>query len=135
MQLPREPTPLQQMLALICAVALLFPEVGHAFAHHHAMEHRFNPTDHQLPDHGDSTVGLQSVADNHGHSDHPHLDLTATAGTRQVWIYNAVFVRVAVLLLYDLRDERPQPISHPTGLSPGSWVHGPPPPSRAPPLV
>jgi hypothetical protein len=124
------------LLAPIMVAALLFPEVGHGFAHRHAAEHR--PT--HVADHHHSGGGHRDIADSiapddHGHADHPHLDIVANPSARQMLGDVAVVVRVAAVLLADLRETRPVTPVEPTGLSPGDRTHGPPPPSRAPPQV
>jgi hypothetical protein len=123
------------LIPLAMTAALLFPEVGHGFAHHHAAEHRMMRMAEDHYDDTHSASGHAVVAEDHEHSDHPHLELVASPATKPLLGYTAVVVRVASVVLSDLRHERPLTPVSPTGLSPGDWTHGPPPPSRAPPRV
>jgi hypothetical protein len=123
------------LLGLIMAAALLFPEVGHGFAHRHAAEHRLAVThDHHLGNGHADSVGTV-VANEHGHADHPHLDTVASPSAKPILGDVAAVVRVAAVLLADLRDAGPVTPVERTGISPGGNTHGPPPPSRAPPQV
>ena len=115
---------MRPLLALLTGVALLFPEVGHGLAHHHAAEHR---GDGQSASHG-------VLPDEHGHGEHPHLAMVASPPAKPLFQYAAVVVRVATLILDDIvLVERPRMPVESAGLSPGNLPHGPPPPPALPP--
>jgi hypothetical protein len=123
------------LMALAMTAALLLPEAGHSFAHHHAAEHStMRVAEHH---HGvRADVGAdEAVLENHRHSDHPHLDLLAGPPSKPPLVCAALVIRVAALLLPDLDDSPPLTPPEATGLSPGDLTHGPPSPSRAPPQV
>jgi len=118
------------LLALVMALALPLPEVGHGLAHHHAAEHHGpSHTGH----HG-GAAGDLLLADEQAVGRHPHLDLVATPPAKPL-LAHASALRVVALLLPEIGEERPLPPTFTTGLSPGRRDHGPPPPSRAPPQV
>ena len=117
--------PVRLLLALVTGAALLFPEVGHSLAHHHAAEHGAVS---DIPGHA-------VLPQEHGHTDHPHLDMVASPQAKPLFQYAAIVVRVATLVFDDPVIERPLAPVEPAGLSPGNLLHGPPPPSRAPPQV
>jgi hypothetical protein len=121
--------------AVAMIAALLLPEAGHGFAHHHAAEHHVLRVDEHHNGGLHDVAGDEAVSENHRHSDHPHVELLAGPPSRPPLVYPAIVVRVAALLLSHLDDLRPLIPLEATGLSPGNWSHGPPPPSRAPPQV
>ena len=126
------------VLALVLGVALVVPEVSHTLEHRYeaAQAHGRGLADHDDGQHHDPAPGPAEagLADGHSHGDHPHFDLVATQPVRPLLAY-AVVVQAVVLLLQDCTVERPLPPACTTGLSPGRLDHGPPSPSRAPPLV
>jgi hypothetical protein len=126
----RRPNVLDFLLGLLLGLGLLVPEVGHSLAHYHAAAHHGDPalTLHQ---HGAAGIGL---TDAHHGGDHPHLELVATPSSK-LSLAHAVVVQSVVLALHALGEEHPLPPAVITGRPPGEREHGPPPPSRAPPLV
>ena len=126
----RGPTVPAVLLAFLTGVGLLLPEVGHSLAHYHAADHHSGP--HSAPHHHDST-SLELIGEHHG-GDHPHLDLLATPSAKTSLVHTAI-VQVCVLAL-DAADQE-SALPPPTAVAPplAGRGHGPPPPSRAPPLV
>ncbi len=118
------------LLAFLVGVGLLLPEVSHSLAHHHSAEHH-GASQSAAHHHGFSGIGL--IGERHG-GDHPHLDLLAAASAKTS-LAHAAMVQVFVLLL-PARDElRPLPLATVPGPPLEGRDHGPPPPSRAPPLI
>jgi hypothetical protein len=118
------------LLALLLGLSLLVPEVGHSLAHYHAADHH-TTSDLSLHHHGAAGMGL---TDSHHDGDHPHLELVATLSGKPSLVH-AVVVQSVVLSLHAVGEEHVLPPALTTGRPPGGREHGPPPPSRAPPLV
>jgi hypothetical protein len=125
MRLPPRWRPVRLLLALVAGVALLFPEVAHGLAHHHAAEHRAHG---QAPGH-------DVLPQEPGHGEHPHLSVIASPPVKPLFQVAAVVIRVLALVLDQPGVERRLAPAVTAGLSPGNLFHGPPPPSRAPPQV
>lgn len=117
------------LLTLVFGLALLLSGVGHSLAHSHAAEHHHSET---APQQHDGSYGTLT-GEHHGDG-HSHLDLVATPSPRPS-LAHAVVVPAVVLALDALGEERPLPPAATAGLPPGNRNDGPPPPSRAPPLV
>lgn len=130
----RSPGIARLVIALITGLALLLPEVSHSLAHHHAAEHRSMHSGVGHYGEAGADAGDFAATSKQGHAEHPHFDVVATQPTKPL-LAQAVVVRVAALLLNDLREERPLPPVRANDLLPGEYTHGPPPPSRAPPQV
>jgi hypothetical protein len=118
------------VLGLFLGLGLLVPEVGHSLAHYHAADHHTEPT-LALGQHG--AAGIELTDAHHG-GDHPHLELVATPSSKPSLIH-ALVMRSVALALHVPGEEQPLPPAVITGRPPGDREHGPPPPSRAPPLV
>jgi len=118
------------LLALLLGLGLLLPEVAHSLAHHHAAEHHAasaaEPHSHDLPG--------AALTDDHHAGDHPHVELLATLSAKPS-LAHAVVVQAVALALDALPEERPLAPAVAAQPPPDGRNHGPPPPSRAPPLI
>jgi hypothetical protein len=118
------------LMCLLLSLALLLPEAGHAYAHHHAAEH--HGSDQVTAHHRTGTSAVVSTGGD-GNANHPHLNLLATPSAKPSLAYPMIG-RVVALLLEDLVEHPLPPIFVPR--VPPVWrANGPPPPSRAPPQV
>ena len=127
------------ILGLVLGVAVLLPEIGHSLAHRDAALHTAPDAvlagdDHH---HGAEVVagpgeGMVS-AGRHAVEVHPHFDLRQTAPSKtSLSLFLAV--QYVVDLILDPVDHQPA-IPFRQGHFAMAWRnHGPPPPSRAPPL-
>ncbi len=127
------------LLGLVLGFALLLPEIGHSLAHRHdaahAAPHAMATTDH---DHGESATAAHAPiiagwADSHSAGGHPHFDLRPTPPPK---VPSGVLLAVRIVVELQLDIAAPPPPSlpvHDQVVLAGRY-HGPPPPSRAPPL-
>ena len=134
MQFLRTPGLPRLIVTLVAAFALLFPELGHSLAHRHATEHEADAGHYgrvaiQLP------IVNSLAAGDHEHGVHPHLDTLAPPTTKQLLTGKAVIAAIVPPLPWDVIEARLASDVMPGGRPPGSWAHGPPPPSRAPPTI
>lgn len=132
MRRPRSISAPRLILALLLGLSLLAPEAVHSFVHHHAAEHHGDAQQ----DGGVSAAPHEPVAASdyqHG-DDHPHLQLAAAPSTK-LSLGQAMVAQAVLLAIQPLDAQRPLLPPAPPGVLPGAWDHGPPPPSRAPPLV
>jgi hypothetical protein len=126
----RLPAPI---LGLLFGFALLGPELGHTRAHreHAPQAIVYSPHDHAVaePEHAHADV---QVGDFHATDAHAHFDLRSSPSSKPSLTLVAA-VWTAVHLRLDLWDP---PSFPPTSNVVILWdrYHGPPPPSRAPPL-
>jgi hypothetical protein len=118
------------LLALVLGIGLLLPEVAHSLAHHDAAYHHGAP--HSAPHHDDH-ASPELAGEHHG-GDHLHLELVAVPSGKPS-LFHAAILRAVVLSLHVVGEERRVPSPLTGGQPPGRQDHGPPPPSRAPPLV
>ena len=132
MRRPRSVSAPRLILALLLGLSLLAPEPVHGFVHHHASEHHGDTQRHG----GVSTPPDQLVAaPDHQHgTDHPHLQLAAVPSAK-LSLGQAMVAQVVPFAIHPPNDEPPPLPPAPHGVLPGAWDHGPPPPSRAPPLI
>lgn len=118
-------------LTLLMAVGTLLPEVSHSFAHRHGgvhAEHAAASDVHPAP--GERTA----VSGDHPHDGHDHLALSPPLPGKSPLAYAVATEAMVRLLPYaDTARRTPAAAVH-TRASPES-NHGPPPPTRAPPLV
>ena len=120
------------LLSLIVGCSVLIPEIGHAAVHRHGTQHRLADVAHE---HDAGTVHAQSgaeLADGQGADTHTHIDLRTTSPAKQSLAYLANARTLGVLVLGG-QAPRPVPIAREPLVVAGRR-HGPPPPSRAPPL-
>lgn len=119
------------LLTLLMTFGALGPEAGHSLAHRQAGGH----PDHDLAGHADldPTTGV-GLTDGHSADDHPHFELAARLPGKSTLAFAVVVQPVS----------RPLPIADgglrvPTAIDqsppPRDHRHGPPPPTRAPPLA
>lgn len=117
------------LLGPVLAFAVLLPEIGHSLAHRDAAfrHHHGAVTRAALP-HRDV-----ASEDEHLAGVHPHFDLRPTPPTRSSL---ALFLaaRTVVELIVDVAEPRRARLVPQAHLVLGGRNHGPPPPSRAPPL-
>ena len=114
----------------LLGLALFLPGVGHSLAHHEVAEH------HQVPGtapHQHDASHATLTGEHHGDA-HLHLDLVAAPSAKPP-VPHAVVASSPVLALDPPGEERPLPPAVTDGRPPGGRDHGPPSPSRAPPLV
>lgn len=128
------------ILGLVLGFAVLLPEIGHSMAHRTAALHVAPHATHDVNDHHHGAAADAA----HGHRDtmaagphtarvHPHFDLRPAApGKASPSLLLAAHTVVELILdSADPRSPIPVPPDRPV-LS--GRNHGPPPPSRAPPL-
>ena len=118
------------LFAYLLGLGLLLPEVGHSLAHSHASEHR-DSYDSAPLHHGSSEIGF--LGEPQG-GDHPHVDLLATTPAK-ISLTMVAMVQVFILAFPAADGNRRLPVSAVAGFPLGGREHGPPPPSRAPPLI
>jgi hypothetical protein len=119
-------------LALMLAVAFVLPEVGHTHAHRHLAEHESEAAHHEAPT---ATPGSGlALGDHHDDEQHEHLSLVATPTAKALVLGDPTITTLA-LPHYHFRTARIPALVVTSSLPPGLLEHGPPPPSRAPPLV
>jgi hypothetical protein len=120
------------LLALLLAVAFLLPEAGHSHAHQQ-LAHHDSETAHAEafanPAHDDLVFSSHHDAD-----EHEHLSLVATPTAKPLVLAEAT-ASPFELPRPELRWSRVVRTGFASSLPPGLLEHGPPPPSRAPPLV
>jgi hypothetical protein len=120
------------ILALIVGVAFVFPEVGHSHAHRHQATHESGAAHTEAAKHLSDTDPV--LVDHHIDAEHQHLRLTATPTAKPLpWRDPAV--STFALPGPQVRLYRTPASIFASSLPPGLLAHGPPPPSRAPPLV
>ena len=125
----RRPSVSGTLLAFLLGFGLLLPEMVHSLAHHHAAEHG---SAHVSPHQGFPSGSAKST-DAHG-GDHPHLDLIGTPSAKPT-LAKAIEVQGALPAFRELETQNAQLLAVAPTIPPGGRDHGPPPPSRAPPLV
>jgi hypothetical protein len=128
---PMTPRPRLASLVLLTLAlgAALLPEVGHSAAHRDGWQAaHHHPGEVELA----QADGRPSVEDDHGARAHEHTDLIGTSSIKRVAITAGV-VAAAVVLPVPAAPVRFLPHVMEVG-SPRWLSHGPPPPSRAPPL-
>ena len=121
------------ILGLLFGFALLGPELGHTLAHR---EHAPQAAVYSLHEH--AVAGAQhahayvEVGDTHALDAHQHFDLRSSPSSRPSLTFVAAAWTVIQFQLY-LADPPPFPATSNVSVL---WdrYHGPPPPSRAPPL-
>jgi hypothetical protein len=118
------------VLALLLGLGLFLPGVGHSLAHHHASQHH-DAHDSALLYPGSPDTG---VLGEHQGGDHPHLDLLATPSAK-ISLTLVAIVPVFILALPATDGDRGLTLPVLAGPPRTGRDHGPPPPSRAPPLI
>lgn len=119
------------LLILVMGLAVLFLEAGHSLAHRHALNADLHhAVEHAVP----HAHGEMAVDDGHVGGDHPHVELLGTPGAKPL-LAHAVATQTVIRLADDLGTERQVRLVVLDDLTPGCREHGPPPPSRAPPLA
>lgn len=127
-------------LGLVLGFAVLLPEIGHSLAHRNAALHAaphaaLDVDDHHhggaalaAPGHGDMVA-----AGTHGGGVHPHFDLRPTRPTKTSLALLAA--QTVVEFILDVAEPRPpSPFGRDHLVVLAVRNHGPPPPSRAPPV-
>jgi hypothetical protein len=125
------------LLAFVLSAGILLPEAGHSLAHLDASaEVAHHDASHHDGDH--HTIDLSEAETEIGEGDqaaHPHLDLLTT-------IPSSSSLKSLVVAAPSIHDLLPEflPVSRVINLPPETAPpfvseHGPPPPSRAPPLT
>ncbi len=127
------------LLGLVLGFALLLPEIGHSLVHRHAAAHAA-PHVMVAADHGhgeSATVAHAQVnagwADSHSAGGHHHFDLRPTPPPK-VSSGLLLAARIVVELQLDIAAPLPPRIPVHAQVVLAGRYHGPPPPSRAPPL-
>jgi hypothetical protein len=127
------------ILGLVLGFAVLLPEIGHSLAHRHAAAHDAGHTTLAVDDHHDDAAAVAHAhgdvtsADTHAAGVHSHFDLRATPPTKASIAF-ALAAQTVVELAFDVAEpQRPSLIAQEHLVLAGR-CHGPPPPSRAPPL-
>jgi hypothetical protein len=121
------------ILGLLFGFALLGPELGHTLAHreHAPKAAAYLPHEHGVaePEHAHADVEL---GDTHALDAHPHFDLRPSPSSNPTLTFVAAVWTVVQLQL----DLSGPPSFPPTSNVSVLWdrYHGPPPPTRAPPL-
>jgi hypothetical protein len=119
------------LLALLMAVGVLLPEVSHSFAHGQGGGH----AEHELLSQVQAGSGVAAtVSRGHAADDHPHFELAATLPGKPLLAY-AVAAQTVFRLVLDGNAGLQVPAATARTLAPPQSNHGPPPPTRAPPLV
>ena len=119
------------LLTLLMAFGVLLPEADHSFAHRQSGVH----PEHDLvsPARADPGAGV-AVSSGHAADEHPHFELAATLPGKPLLAY-AVAAQIVLRLLLDPDTGLRVPAGTAYTLAPLQSNHGPPPPTRAPPLV
>jgi hypothetical protein len=126
----RLPAPI---LGLLFGFALLVPELGHTLAHRaHAPQATAYPLHEHAGAGSEHAHADVEVGDPHALDAHQHFDLRSSPSSKPSLTFVA-----AVWTVIQFQLDRSDPPSFPaTSNVPALWdrYHGPPPPSRAPPL-
>lgn len=128
------------ILGLVLGFAVLLPEIGHTLAHRHAAEHAVPHAVVAVDDHHHDAAagaahphGYVASEDTHADGVHAHFDLRLASPTKASLAF-MLAARTVVELVLDLTETgRPSPVAQDHLILAGR-NHGPPPPSRAPPL-
>jgi hypothetical protein len=119
------------LLTLLMAFGVLLPEAGHSFAHRQGGGH----AEHDRVSQAQADPGVAAVVSSgHAAGDHPHLELAARLPGKPLLAY-AVAARAVLRLLIDSDTGLRVAAATTRTLAPHQSNHGPPPPTRAPPLV
>ncbi|MBA3258973.1 MAG: hypothetical protein H0T68_05850 [Gemmatimonadales bacterium] len=124
-----------RLVGLVLGLALLLPEIGHSLAHRHAASHAIVVADHHHGEAAAAPHGHGSVfwAESHSAGAHPHLD-QRPAPPSKVSLDLLLAARTVVEFWFDMTEPaQPSLPAHARLVFDGRY-HGPPPPSRAPPL-
>lgn len=128
-----------RLLGLVLGLALLLPEIGHSLAHRFAASHAelnaILAADHHNSETAAAPQGHGSVfwAESHSAGAHPHFD-QRPAPPAKVSFDLLLAARTVVELWFEVAEPAcPSPLAHAQLVFDGRY-HGPPPPTRAPPL-
>jgi hypothetical protein len=117
------------LLVALMGLAVLLPEFGHSIAHRQAADALRSSTLIRT----DQGVG-HSVSGTHVAGDHLHPDLRARVPGKPL-LKHMVAAPPLIHLCSDLGDDPQLPPAIAGSITPPRCEHGPPPPSRSPPLV
>ncbi len=131
MQRPRSTRIPAGLLAVMMALAVFLPEASHSVAHRDGAAH---PSGHHEHHAGAPSAELAFSAPDAGGGGHWHSDFRATLPGKSL-LKHALVARVLIRLHRDLADTRRPPAAPLANVAPLPSHHGPPPPTRAPPLV